>query len=583
MLRVPGFLLLLLTAALSAQPEYQTPEGQEKPAPAEEKPAPEQKQPEQKEPEARPAEAPKEEEKEEELALPESWLDGFKWKALLRFRPEYRGNYDFDKTREDHAEFGGQKIQFGFERDFFESMTASVLIQDSRLWGGQTGSRTGVNTANDATQEGTDVRIAWIEAKDLGPFSVRMGRQIFRFGEERLVGPGEWSNVGRSFDGVSIKLDAGFYSGQLFGSVLAEEDSDSSSNNTAVGPQNSSGFVFTCNSAGLCQVTARTVREAGDQYFAGLYNTFSFQDYAALEVYYLGVYKKWIQRTTPLSIPNAELMTEDRDRQRDNLHTFGGRITNRMGPQRKASWPVPFDFSIEYAWQTGPTGRTIDASWDWLGTTIPSPGGSVRAYREKVGYDAFGVAADAGWTFFSVVRLGAEYNQASGDANRSDGVSSTFNSLFPSGHAFYGQADLVGFSNMIAGSGNLTFFLGKFGKLKLGYWDIRKEQLQDGWYDANGTLKAGESTESFSNTRYGTVDASGYRAAGFLRRQLLKEYELVYSVNWRRLEIGVGYSRVHAGDSIREIKNDTLNFTNSRRMKFDPRADFGYLMLTMVF
>lgn len=145
------------------------------------------------------------------------------------------------------------------------------------------------------------------------------------------------------------------------------------------------------------------------------------------------------------------------------------------------------------------------------------------------------------------------------------------------------KADLIGFQNMIAGSGNLTFFLGKFGKLKLGYWDIRKEQLQDGWYDANGALKSGESTESFSNTRYGTVDASGYRAAAYLRRQLLKEYELVYSVNWRRLEIGVGYSRVHAGDSIREIKDDTLNFANSRRMKFDPRADFGYLMLTMVF
>lgn len=558
-------LYFLLTLGLGAQP---APEQSEYPAREQEAPAEENK--------AKP-------EAEEELVLPESWLDGFKWKALLRFRPEYKGNYDFDKTRDDHAEYAGQKIQFGFERDFFESMTASVLIQDSRVWGGQTGARTGLGTANDATQEGTDVRIAWIEAKDLGPFSVRVGRQIFRLGEERLVGPGEWSNVGRSFDGVSLKLDAGFYTGQLFGTVVAEEDSDSNANNTAVGPQNSSGFTFTCNSAGVCQVGARTVREAGDQYFAGLYNTFSFQDYAALEVYYLGVYKKWIQRTQALSLPNAELMSKDRERQRDNLHTFGGRITNRLGPERKASWVVPFDFSIEYAWQTGPTGRTIDASWDWLGTTIPSPEGNVRAYREKVHYDSYGFAADAGWTFFSLVRLGAEYNQASGDANRSDGVSSTFNSLFPTGHAFYGQADLVGFQNMKAASGSLTFLLGKFGKLKLGYWDVRKDKLQDGWYDAAGALRAGESTESFYNTRYGTADAAGYRAAGFLRRALLKEYELVYSVNWRRLEIGMGYSRVQAGDSVREMKNDTLNFTNSRRMKFDPRADFGYLMLTMVF
>jgi hypothetical protein len=70
-----------------------------------------------------------------EEALPESWLDGFKWKALVRLRPESRGNFDFDKKTDDNAEYVGQKIQFGFEKDFFDDMSANVVVQDSRVWG----------------------------------------------------------------------------------------------------------------------------------------------------------------------------------------------------------------------------------------------------------------------------------------------------------------------------------------------------------------------------------------------------------------------------------------------------------------
>jgi hypothetical protein len=133
-----------------------------------------------------------------EEALPESWLDGFKWKALVRLRPESRGNFDFDKKTDDNAEYVGQKIQFGFEKDFFDDMSANVVVQDSRVWGGQPGSKTGVSTANDSTSESTDLRIGWLEMRSLGPFDVRVGRQVFRLGEERLVGAAEWGNVGRS-------------------------------------------------------------------------------------------------------------------------------------------------------------------------------------------------------------------------------------------------------------------------------------------------------------------------------------------------------------------------------------------------
>lgn len=520
-----------------------------------------------------------------EEALPESWLDGFKWKALVRLRPESRGNFDFDKKTDDQAEYVGQKIQFGFEKDFFDDMSANVVVQDSRVWGGQPGSKTGVSTANDSTSESTDLRIGWLEMRSLGPFDVRVGRQVFRLGEERLVGAAEWGNVGRSFDGFSVRTTNSFYTGQLIGSVLSEEDNDLSSNGTKVGPSNSSGFTFTCDSTTtVCTVKARTVREQGDSYLAGFYNTFTAGELFQFEAYYLGVYKKWIQKTSPLAIPDAELMSQDRTRQRDNLHTIGARLTNRMGTDRKAQWEIPIDWSIEYAWQSGPTGRRIDASWDYLRVTVPSPAGPVRAYTEREKYNAYAFAADAGYTIASFLRIGVAYNVASGDKNRSDGVVTTFNSLFPTSHGLYGQADLVSWQNMIGKSIQMNLMFGKFGRLKLAAWQIDKMRLEDGWYDGTGALKTNESTESFSNTRFSPLqDSSGYRASAYLRKGLLKEYDLTYIVPWKRVEIGLGYSRIQAGDSIREAKNDTLNTTISRRPRFDPRADFAYLMLTMSF
>ncbi len=561
--------------AQTSPQETKPPEEAVKPAaPAAEKPA---------EPGAEKSSEKSAEKASEDESLPESWLDGFRWKALLRFRPEYHGNFDFDKKTDDNAEFVGQKIQFGFEKDFLDDMTATVIVQDSRVWGGETGSKTATSTANDSTQQSTDLRFAWFEMRNLGPVDVRIGRQAFRLGEERLVGSADWSNVGRSFDGMSIRTKLGFYEGQILGAVLSEEDSDSSSNATHAGPANSSGFTYTCDSVtSVCTIRAKTVREQGDSYLGGFYNTFTAGDLFQFEAYYLGVYKKWIQKTTALALPNAELMSEDRDRQRDNLHMLGARLTNRMGKDHRAAWEIPLDWSLEYNWQTGPTGRRIDASWDYVRTTVPSPTGSVRAYSEKEKYDAFAASADAGWTFASLVRIGAAYSIASGDKNRTDGVVSTFNNLFPTNHGLYGQADLVSLQNLVAKSANVTFLMGKYGNLRLAAWDMSKEKLEDGWYDTTGQLKTGESTESISNTRYTpSVDASGYRASAYLRRGLFKEYDLTYSVTYKKLEIGMGYSRIQGGDSIGEQKNGTVSF--SRRPGFDPRADFGYLMLTMTF
>lgn len=66
-------------------------------------------------------------------------------------------------------------------------------------------------------QDSMDLRIVYVELGDMQkkPFALRVGRQELAFGEERLIGPADWLDTPRSFDGArasfhaaGIRLDA---------------------------------------------------------------------------------------------------------------------------------------------------------------------------------------------------------------------------------------------------------------------------------------------------------------------------------------------------------------------------------------
>lgn len=52
-----------------------------------------------------------------------------------------------------------------------------------------------------------DLRQAWIElgGGDTSPFSLKAGRQVLLYGDQRLIGPMEWSNLSRTFDAVKLR------------------------------------------------------------------------------------------------------------------------------------------------------------------------------------------------------------------------------------------------------------------------------------------------------------------------------------------------------------------------------------------
>ncbi|MCW7509425.1 hypothetical protein ND813_16420, partial [Leptospira levettii] len=80
---------------------------------------------------------------------PPTWSDGFSAGALVRFRPEMKYNFDFNRNTNDNVDFTGQKIQFFVQKEFTKDVIAKVTFQDSRLWGAEKGSLTGIATAND--------------------------------------------------------------------------------------------------------------------------------------------------------------------------------------------------------------------------------------------------------------------------------------------------------------------------------------------------------------------------------------------------------------------------------------------------
>jgi hypothetical protein len=92
-----------------------------------------------------------------------------------------------------------------------------VQAQDSRLWGEERS--TLANTRN------VDLHQAYAELQRevrAGTLRVRAGRQELVYGDERVIGPVNWSNTARAFDALQIRLQRGAWTGDVVGARLGE-------------------------------------------------------------------------------------------------------------------------------------------------------------------------------------------------------------------------------------------------------------------------------------------------------------------------------------------------------------------------
>ncbi|MBK8398724.1 MAG: alginate export family protein [Leptospiraceae bacterium] len=504
------------------------------------------------------------------------WIDD-KLKIGFHIRPRFesRQNADFNRNTDDYSSFTGQNTQLWFILDPSPYFSAKITIQDARLWGGNQNPTTGGDSryalSNNSGREitpattttptvqrtSTDIREAYILLKknEKLPFDIQIGRQIFAYGDLKLLGPLNWLNNGFSFDGIRFKHESKYFSSHVFGSTLAEQ-------------HDAPGGLLTTNS--------RRRGSIDDAYFTGIYNTIKPWEHFWIDLYAFGLHKKWIPATTPAyPLPNAQITTEDRQKQRDNMLTTGFRITNRTNNNTLPKGKF-WDWTIESAFQTGKNGEIINASWDYAQVTYDTK----RVYKERVRYDSKFISAESGFLVLPSLRLGLGYTYASGDSNRNDGVSSTWNPLFPQiagtlpyWNVMNGQSTMVGFQNVKSYSIRANYKTEKYGTFILAAYDILKAKSQDAWYNAAGGSVTNGSSENFGNERF------KYNANAHLGKRLFYQYDITWVYNYgEHVSIWSGFSLIQAQDAVRNIRQ----VGEASRYNFEPTSRYFYFMVSAV-
>jgi hypothetical protein len=489
------------------------------------------------------------------------WIDNMKVGLYLRPRYESKENFDFNKKTDDYASYTAQTTQIWFLVDPSPYYSLKVTVQDSRLWGGSQAPSSGdnryalttgaglVNSATPViTKNNTDIREAFILLKktELLPIEIQIGRQVFAYGDLKILGPLNWLSNGFSFDGVRFMYNSKYINSHVFGTVLSEQHS-------------APGGTITAN--------GRANGTIDDAYFTGIYNTIKPSDSFLIDIYGLGLHKKWISAQNP-AIP------EERSRERDNLITSGIRITNRTSnnnlPAQK-NW----DWTIESAWQSGYNGQRVNASWD----VFEQKWDQKRIYTERVKYDSRFFSAETGYAIIQNLRIGAGYTYASGDPNRSDSRVGTWNPLFPqiagsfpSWNIMNGQSTIVGFQNVKTYSIRLNYKTEKYGTFILAAYDTLKAKSQDGWYNVGGSVVTDGSSENFSND---------YTKRDRLGKRLFYQYDFTWIFNYaENISIWSGASYIQAQDSIRNARDNPYAVDLNKRYTFDAKAIYMYLMVS---
>ena len=143
--------------------------------------------------------------------------------AWLRFDGEYRdraersGGITF-KPKNDNHDLSQLRLMLVIQPTQWLQFVGET--QDSRIFGNQ-------NVASTPPYQNTwDIRQAYVQlGTSEGWFDMVGGREVLSLGEERLIGPSNWLNMGRTFDLVRLNLHHTWFRLSLFSSsvILARD------------------------------------------------------------------------------------------------------------------------------------------------------------------------------------------------------------------------------------------------------------------------------------------------------------------------------------------------------------------------
>ena len=266
-------------------------------------------------------------------------------------------------------------------------------------------------------------------SKDI-PVSAKVGRQELIYGDERLVGASDWSNLGRVFDAAKLRYqEKRFWVDAFSGRVVLPDNGEFNE------PNNHDWFSGAYASTGLVP------NQATDLYF--LARNVSAGSTAEVTS----------------SSPSGGATPRD-------IYTLGLRV--KSTPGKLKGW----DYGAELAGQ--------------LGNFSDSANGPRLDHR------AYAASASGGYTFakaFGTPRLGLEYNFASGDTHPADGDHETFENLFPTNHKFYGFMDFFSWQNLHDARVTSSIKPLKRLTLTLDYHALWLADTSDYFYQVNGAAR----------------------------------------------------------------------------------------------
>lgn len=132
-----------------------------------------------------------------------------------QIRPRFESR---DAVERDHDGDGStsMRTRLGLAAAIDPAVRAFAQIQDVRMWGEET------STLGDFSADRLDLHQAWIELGRPTAATLRIGRQEARYGAERLIGAVDWTQQGRSFDGVRGSVPRGAARLDVFAFQLAD-------------------------------------------------------------------------------------------------------------------------------------------------------------------------------------------------------------------------------------------------------------------------------------------------------------------------------------------------------------------------
>jgi hypothetical protein len=276
------------------------------------------------------------------------------------------------------------------------------------------------------------------------PFGATLGRQELIYGDERLIGNFDWNNIGRVFDGLKLRFQQENWNLEAF----------------AVMPVGHFPDHF-------------DMPDTQDRFF-GLY--FQSNQIAEQVTEFYALYRSKTDVDSGFPMGGSTVGTDvaapggiTLGTQAGDYTTLGARIKSTPGKLD------PWDYEMEAA---GQLGSIVSNSVD---TNIPN------ATTGRKDLEAVATHVAGGYTFEGEekIRLGLEYNFASGDHDPNDNDNGSFQNLFPTNHKFYGYMDFFAWRNMHNARAQFNVTpIDKLG-LQLDYHAFWIADVSDQWFRAN--------------------------------------------------------------------------------------------------